>query len=454
MTPGPLAPNPRLLAPGSWLLTPRSSRGFIAGEPVRNDHAVARFLAGLLALPLSCLPLASASAAPPGGNAVRVADADGLRQAARAAGPGTVLLLEPGEYRGSIWLENLHGTLANPIVIAAANPARRPVFRGTGECLHLSRVTHLELRDLEFQGATGNGLNIDDGGRPEPSTHHITLRRLRVSDIGPKGNRDGIKLSGVTDFLVEDCVVERWGSGGSGIDMVGCQRGRIVACLFRDGGSEGVQAKGGSAEIRIEQCRFLNPGGRGVNIGGSTGSNYFRPRLDTLPPGRRAEARDVTIERCLFVGGTAPVAFVGADGAVVRRCTFYRPGRWAIRILQETTAAGFVPSRHGRFEENIVVFRSDAWAEGGVNIGPRTAPETFQFNGNVWFCEDRPERSAPRLPSPENGAILGRDPLFRDPAAGDFTLQPGSPARGRGCFDETAASPELPAPAKPNAPAK
>jgi hypothetical protein len=103
-----------------------------------------------------------------------------------------------------------------------------------------------------------------------------------------------------------------------------------------------------------------------------------------------------------------------------------------VRILQQTRSPDFVPSRNGRFEDNIVVFQSENWAEGGVNIGPGTAPETFRLSRNVWYCEDRPERSAPRLPSEEAGAILGKDPMFRDAAQNDFALKPGSPAAGRG----------------------
>src|SRR5262249_46563497 len=102
---------------------------------------------------------------------------------------------------------------------------------------------------------------------------------------------------------------------------------------------------------------------------------------------------------------------------------------------------GFVPSRNGRFEENIVVFRSDQWFEGGVNIGPGTAPKTFKFARNVWYCDDRPERSKPTLPTPEEDALIGENPQFRDPARGDFTLLPNSPATGRGAGAAPKAAP-------------
>jgi hypothetical protein len=312
------------------------------------------------------------------------------------------------------------------IVIGAADPARPPRIVGGGSGIHLSEVSYLELRDLVFSGARGNGLNVDDGGTFETPTHHLILRNLTVKDVGPTGNRDGIKLSGIDDFRVEDCTLEQWGEGGSGIDMVGCHKGVIQGCTFRKGGSNGVQAKGGSSDITIRRCRFLEGGGRGVNLGGSTGLPYFRPR----PQGY--EAKNIRVEENVFVGGDAPVAFVGIDGGVVRANTIYRPRRWALRILQENQAPEFVAARNGSFTDNVVVFQSERWSEGGVNVGPKTAPQTFTFARNVWYCEDRPDRSAPRLPAPETGAVIGRDPLFRNPEAGDFRLKPGSPAAGRG----------------------
>jgi hypothetical protein len=243
---------------------------------------------------------------------------------------------------------------------------------------------------------------------------------------------DGIKLSGVDDFLVENCVVDKWGSGGSAIDMVGCHRGVISGSTFRKGGSNGVQAKGGSADITIRKCRFEEAGERAVNLGGSTGDNSFRPRLKDFPENGKYEAKDIRVEECTFVGGGAAVAFVGVDGAVVRYNTIYRPGRYAIRILQEKAEKGFVPCRNGVFENNVVVFRSGEWVTGGVNVGPNTAPNTFKFTGNLWYCEDRPGRSEPKLPSAETTGVIGKDPRFRDAAKGDLGVEPDSPALTRG----------------------
>jgi hypothetical protein len=306
--------------------------------------------------------------------------------------------------------------------------------------MQFSGTAYVELHGLRFTGATGNGVSIDDGGEPyDHPAHGIVLRDLTITDVGPTGNHDGIKLSGVDDFRVADCRIERWGAGsGCGVDMVGCHRGVIEGCTFRHReaagatGAGGVQAKGGCRDITVRRCRFEHAGHRGVNIGGSTGAPYFRPPLGKWPSGEgRYEAKDIRVEGNTFVGGDAAVAFVGVDGATVRFNTIYAPNRWAVRILQETTAPGFVPSRNGVFEKNVIAFRSDRWAEGGVNVGPNAAPNTFRFAGNWWYCLDAPARSRATLPTQETGGVYGRDPLFRDAATGDVRLKPDSPASGK-----------------------
>ena len=371
----------------------------------------------LLALVPLCVLAGSADAKP---REVRVKDRPGLERALRSARPGTRILLAPGTYDGGLHIAGLHGKDRRRILIAAADPKKKPVIRGGTSGLHLSDPSHVELRDLVFEGARGNGLNIDDGGSKDTPAFDVTLTNLTVRNVGPKGNADGIKLSGVQRGALNGCRIERWGSGGSAIDMVGCEGMHIQRCRIgpaRADTANGIQAKGGSRRIRIGLCAFVDAGGRAVNAGGSTGMEYFRPKPEGF------EAKDVTVEDCTFSGGQAAVAFVGCDGATVRHNVIHRPRRWVLRILQETRADGFVPCRNGVFEQNVVVFRKDE-LRSVVNIGPGTHAQTFRFGGNLWFCEDAPKetRARVKLPTAEKDGLYGKDPQLKDPAKGDFTF--------------------------------
>jgi hypothetical protein len=343
---------------------------------------------------------------------VKVNGAAELRAAVAAARPGTRMVLAGGNYGAGFHFGNLRGEEGNPIVMAAADSNNPPVFRDGNVAMHLSNPAYVELHDLVFTKLAQNGINIDDGGNTNASARGVLLRGLRISDVGGDGNNDGIKLSGIWDFRVTGCTIERWGTrGGSAIDMVGCHRGAIEGNTIRHNNPEpqnctGVQGKGGTSDLVIRRNRFEHAGGRAVNIGGSTGLQYFRPAL--VEGRENAEARNLRVEGNTFVRASAPVAFVGVDGAVVRFNTIERPGRWALRILQENKAPGFVACRNGEFTDNTIVFDSSRWGEGGVNIGAGTEPATFKFARNWWYCTDNPERSKPRLPTTEVDGNYGR----------------------------------------------
>lgn len=351
---------------------------------------------------------------------IHVGTAEELTQALRQSKPGTTILIAAGTYPGGLGRSVMRGTKEKPIVIAGADPEHPPVIKGGDSGFQFSSPEYLELRNLVITGSNGNGLNIDDSGDSKRPAREITLRRLVVRDIGPNGNKDGIKLSGVTSFRVEDCTVEKWGSSGSAIDMVGCHEGLVSGCRFTDGRGDqanGVQAKGGSSAIVVRRCRFENAGGRAVNLGGSTGLAYFRPSTADF------EAKDITVEDCEFIGGMSALAFVGVDGALVQHNTIYRPRRWPLRILQENQDPRFVACRNGRFQNNVIAFRSDEVRE-VVNIGPKTEPESFQFTGNEWSCLDRPSdtRRMVRLPVEEKDGHYGTSPKFADPEKGDLRI--------------------------------
>ena len=355
---------------------------------------------------------------------VRVTSRSELVEALRTARAGDEIVIAPGAYQGGLSLSNLTGSKEQPIILRGADPANPPVIEGGMAGLQLTSPQHVQLLDLVVRESRGNGLNIDDGGSLG-SAHDVLVRNVVVEGVGPDGNCDGIKLSGLDRFRVENCQVRRWGSSGSAIDMVGCHDGEITGSRFEEARGDlanGVQAKGGSSDITIRLCRFENAGGRGVNAGGSTGLAYFRPSDATW------EARSITIEDCEFLGGQSAVAFVGVDGAVVQHNTIYRPRRWVFRILQENTDDRFIQSRNGRFVGNVVVFRSNELST-AVNVGAKTMPDSFEIRGNLWRCIDRPQdtRRVVRLPVDETSGEYDRDPRLAAPDQGDLTMKDRKP---------------------------
>ena len=383
---------------------------------------------------------------------VRVDSLAALRETVAAAKPGDRVVLATGMYQGSLTLSGVRGEKDRPVVIAGADPANPPIIRAGGgsgsACIHLSKPAFVTLEHLVLERATGNGVNIDGADRSTLAPG-VTLRSLRVRDIGAgcgegragTGNCDGIKLSGLSGFVVEDCTIERWGTGGSGVDMVGCHNGLVRNSVFRHApagergqdGASGVQIKGGSRGVTVRSCRFEHAGQRAVNIGGSTGLDYFRPPLKP-GAGERSEAAAVVVEGCTFFGGDAAVAFVGVDGADVRFNTIYRPRRWAMRILQENREPGFVPCRGGTFTDNIVVLGDGVGgrAATAVNVGDGTRAAHFTFARNAWFTNDRSKRPPASLPAQELNGVYGVEPRLRDPERGDFTPGEGNPCAKAG----------------------
>ncbi|MEX2219348.1 MAG: hypothetical protein WD749_11405 [Phycisphaerales bacterium] len=359
--------------------------------------------------------------------------------AAARATPGTAVVVHAGTYAGGGFINALAGTAEAPIWIGGAPGEPRPVLNGGSNGLQFSRARYVIIHDLEVQGATGNGLNLDDGGEVgNPGVaSFLVLRNLSVHDIGTGGNNDALKLSGLYDFRVLDCALARAGGAASGslIDMVGCHRGLIARCDLREASANAVQAKGGTSDVEVRWCAMTECGQRAVNIGGSTGLEFFRPPLSTTQP--NAETRNIRVVSNVIHGATAAVAFVGAVDCIAANNTIITPHNWVLRILQETTSGGgytFLPCGNNRFENNLVYFdRSDLSTY--VNVGANTAPATFTFAHNLWYAYDNPAQSAPNLPVPETGAVIGQDPGLADPVpppAGNYRINPRGPAAGAG----------------------
>jgi hypothetical protein len=337
---------------------------------------------------------------------VAVRDAAELRTELGRAEPGTTITLAPGDYGNGVYVRKLRGTKDKPIVIAGADAEKPPHFSGGTHAFHFSGCQYVTLRNVKVTRASANGINADDAGDTENPSTGMVFENLAIEEIGPRGNRDGLKLSGIDEFAVRGCTFSGW--GGSAIDMVGCHNGVVEKCRFigKDGfeQSNAVQAKGGSEGVAIKQNFFKNAGQRAVNLGGNTGLPYFRPK------GRNYEAKAIEVTGNHFVGGMSPIAYVSSVECVVRHNTIVNPTRWVVRILQEQTADGFLPCQKGVFESNLIVF--DRQVQVFVNVGPKTSPDTFTFAKNAWFSTDGDRR--PSLPVKETDGVYQVDPMLSD----------------------------------------
>jgi hypothetical protein len=351
---------------------------------------------------------------------IRVKDLAVLRSALKTIVPGTSIEIQPGTYKGGFSLLRIQGRPDRPIVIAGADALNPPVFTGGGEGLKVSSSSYIKFKNIVFRGFAVNGINIDDGGIIGQPSHHILLENIRIENIGPKGNHDALKMAGVNHFIIRRLQIEGW--GGSGVDLVGCHNGVIEKSRFvhREGyrTGNGIQIKGGSRYILVQNNMFVNSGSRIVQIGGLTGLGYFRPEVQNY------EAKDVIIAGNTFIGGESQIAWVTAQESYVHHNLFYMPGRHLARILQESDDKQFFPCQRGLFEKNVIVV--DEGVQRLFSIGKDTRPETFLLRGNIWN-RLRSEVAA-SLPSAEIGGLYGLDPVLRRMKTGQFGTASRNPA--------------------------
>src|SRR5688500_12064070 len=189
-----------------------------------------------------------------------------LEAAIDAVIPGDTILVHEGIYSGGIYVADLQGTVSDRIYIIAA-PGETVVFDGGTNAWQFTDAAYLKISGFIFQHQTGNGLNFDDGGTYETPAHHIIFDNCVFRDMNASGNNDLLKLSGLDSFEIVDCVFLNGSEGGSGIDMVGCHDGLIISNHFENLGSNSIQAKGGTSNIRIEANYFKNGCSRAVNLG-------------------------------------------------------------------------------------------------------------------------------------------------------------------------------------------
>ncbi len=361
------------------------------------------------------------AAAAPGGNGSPGAPFNTIGAAVAQATPGTRIRIAAGTYGAIGAFSNLQGTAQAPIALVGEGA----VVVDTGQtalALQLSDPRYVVLQGITIQNTAPHGINIDDGGDYSTPAGYVVLRNVTFRNIGTGGNNDCLKLSGVDHFYIEGSSFSGCNQGEA-IDMVGCHDGVISGNVFFDLPVNGVQTKGGSADVLIHGNRFTNVAQRSINAGGSTGAAYYRPANTT-----HEAARIQMIANIIERSGSTPVAFVGCDTCVFANNTIVEPGTYLARLLEENTS--LTAGANGYYINNIIVLNTNGRGA-VVNAGANSQPTTYTFGNNLWYSLDNAGYTGPTLGSgipAETGSIIQQNPLL-DP---NRRPQSGSPVFGAG----------------------
>lgn len=349
-----------------------------------------------------------------------------IAAAAALAQPGDSILLYDEIITQGEYIANLKGS-ENKYIYIMSGLYKNVLFQGSSTAIQFTDIEYVKFKNLSFQGQTANGVNIDDGGDYSTPSRFISFDSCIWYGMNASGNNDCLKLSGLDYFHIQDCNFKYSSEGGSFIDMVGCHNGIIEKCRFINGGSNCIQAKGGTSLMEIRRNEFINGGQRAVNIGGSTGMEFFRP-LDA-----EYEAMHIGVYSNIFWGATAAAGFVGAYQCFFHQNTVVNPEKWSLRILQENNDIQLGQCSNNSVMNNIFYF-SDAAASPAINIGPNTIPESFFFSNNLWYNYQTPEGDYPNIPNTEFSGIYGLDPLFTSLLDPNLKPMQNSPAIGGGTW--------------------
>ncbi len=403
----------------------------------------------------ACTPIPSPTAAAPSSPRTIHVAADGddaadgsaehplatIQAAVDAAPAGSTIRIATGDY-GSFVVDR-------PGLTILGEPGDRPRIQGP---IKVRGARDLSIGGLDVSGVTTRYQSaIDIHGSED-----VTLTDLLVH-----GNSFGVGIFDSTGVIVADSEIT---DNASGIEVHGPSPGthiagnRIVANqrdLDASRGGTGVnlyQTSGVTvSENEIADNHTRNRGdGVGIEVYGSSQlsilDNRFHGNLDVLETGTDADhqCRDLTI-----VGNTTWSEGPGEQHGMILRCA-------AASLVAHNTLVGAdlfafdVSHRHGRYGapvdglrivNNIAVggraFSIDSKLPKSVVIDHNLVRRGADAKYGDWIAYVTGHGNTRSLPQLrrwtgfQRHGIVG-DPKFRDPAAHDYTLLPGSPAIDRG----------------------
>ena len=345
-----------------------------------------------------------------------------LVKAITFAKPGTAIRLLPGNYRelgiGDVFY-NVNGTEAEPIWVGGVPGMERPVIRE----ICFPSASYLVIHDLEVHGVSDvlhHGIHVSDDGIHE-SAHHVVIRGNYIHGI----TNSSFKVAGLYHgwYFDNELGDGNFMRGSGDMDHVG---GHFINAAYNyiwTGAGTGISFKGGSANCNIYGNLIVNAAESAITMGQTSGANFYRPPLER---GTTVEAYNIRTFSNIIIGGNTAASFSSSRDNYFVNNTVVLPTYFLFRILNQQPEGNPNDLAYGGGARNGVVanniFLYDRQTAEPICIGPKTHPETFVIENNLFMNIDKAlnesggesvaDYKLPTLPLMDAKTTFVKDPLF------------------------------------------
>lgn len=364
---------------------------------------------------------------------------------------------------------NIQGTRANPITLTAKDKNNPPTFDGQGGTYNgftLTACRNVRLTHFHFINCPVNNLRVESGESSPASNRTVydelsPSRYIWIEDCfcdlageGGAGNDDGIKIGQTDHWHILRTKIRRWARGpASGIDVTGCQYGKIYGCDLNQvdvgGTSTGITCKGGTRFMDIGYNILDSAGIEMFQWGQQMNTKFLRQHIETdLKNGTKFQFEAATgrFHNNICLGDTkAHVQYMKGTLCVVENNTFINnqlSGEHSFYKIAKTTSKAssgddeahlhgdWLTAQENWHRRNLYIY----WDNPGMWTSPfcrttldgRPELDTFYHSDEVWWHING-DSSYPGTPQTENGLMTAPVGMITgiDPELEGMNMQTG-----------------------------
>ena len=358
-----------------------------------------------------------------------------IQHAASNVSPGDTVTIHPGSYQESVNVSR-SGASGSPITFIADPGAVlvSPDPSASWEAFNvLADVSFVTLQGIEATGGFDETIYLRSGA------HGISIQGCNLYQ-----NHVGIVLADAYDITVQDCALHD--NSGLGLRIAGTSHDVTVSDTdsFRNGRPgvcsgrvDGFAAAATTRDITFLRTRAYENGGDGYDFKADQvvldGMQSFNNACTGVKLWQGA-----AVQNCLVYGnarGISTTSIFGGTTVTILNCTVAQNkgvgmditrarARYAVELVNNIVAGAFKSVQYSRqadlSESHNIFFRATLYDQDVVPLGRRRFSD-HDINLGVWAAW-----------SGQGEETLAVDPLFVDPANGDFHVAPTSAAVGRG----------------------